>query len=342
MLAVHTVHWPYPWQSFKAIPCRHIPHAGSFEMQLVEASGTGTSPAPSAHEVPICLTSVKVTIEGTGCKVALESFSAGSVFVPALWASQANYKQLQECPKKSADAAKAAAATADATGIHAALLSSIKNFVYGGDKNSMTGTPWIEVSGGVVTVQSAIGAGPVYKFVYAITQVGHWRSGRPFWGAQWSAGLSYMGCTNLHIQLHFKVEISRTPCCFPFPPQASLAGAVTGVQPVSSSTSFTESNAKMAVLGDSCATGRFGIIVADETTGDELKLCPLCPAGTSGNGNGCTACTKGTVASSIGATTCSGTCPKGEYAQEGEARNGCCLPPFDRPRCPEHAVHLLS
>lgn len=143
-------------------------------MQLVEASGSGTTPLPADHEVPTCLTSVKVTIEGTGCKVALESAAAGSVFVTALWASQTNYRQLQECPATSADAAKGAAATADAAGVTAALLDSIKNFVYGGNKNSMTGTPVIDIINGVVTVKSSSTSTPVYQFVYAITQVGKW------------------------------------------------------------------------------------------------------------------------------------------------------------------------
>ncbi len=146
-------------------------------MQLVEASGSATAPVtlPVNHEVATCLTSVKVTIEGTGCKVSLESASAGSVFVDAIWASNSNYKQFQECPATSADAAKGAAATADAAGVTAALLTSIKKFVYGGAKDSQD-AGWISITNGVVTVQDAQGSSPVYKFVYAITQVGQRRS----------------------------------------------------------------------------------------------------------------------------------------------------------------------
>lgn len=74
------------------------------------------------------------------------------------------------------------------------------------------------------------------------------------------------------------------------------------------------------VIGDSCAAGRYGIVVTDETTGDELKLCPLCPAGTYGDGDGCTACAAGTYSGIVGTdAACTSNCPAGEYAPEGKA-----------------------
>ena len=68
--------------------------------------------------------------------------------------------------------------------------------------------------------------------------------------------------------------------------------------------------------------GRYGFIL-----NDNIKVCALCPAGTTGDGYGCTACAAGTgKASGVGATTCA-ACDAGTYAAEGSSD---CLP------CPQH------
>ena len=72
-----------------------------------------------------------------------------------------------------------------------------------------------------------------------------------------------------------------------------------------------------ASVGVACTAGRFGVIVGD------IKLCPLCPAGTTGDGNGCTACDAGTASGTVGATTCATTCAAGTYSSDGYSN---CLP----------------
>ena len=71
---------------------------------------------------------------------------------------------------------------------------------------------------------------------------------------------------------------------------------------------------KTGDLGATCGAGRFGIVVGD------IKLCPLCPAGTVGNGYGCTSCAAGTQ-SALGGTCAD--CAAGSYANGG---NSDCLP----------------
>lgn len=71
--------------------------------------------------------------------------------------------------------------------------------------------------------------------------------------------------------------------------------------------------------GDACEAGRYGMLVGS------IKLCPLCPAGTYGDGNGCTACAAGKASAAVGirtdaatpVTACPTTCGAGKYAQEG-------------------------
>ena len=64
-----------------------------------------------------------------------------------------------------------------------------------------------------------------------------------------------------------------------------------------------------------------------------LQICALCPAGTTGDGFGCTACAAGTTTQAgdgkpvVGAKTCTKTCAAGTYSQEGSST---CLP------CPMH------
>ncbi|PRW59245.1 von Willebrand factor type EGF andpentraxin domain-containing 1 Flags: Precursor [Chlorella sorokiniana] len=84
-------------------------------------------------------------------------------------------------------------------------------------------------------------------------------------------------------------------------------------------------------MGEACAAGRYGLIVGS------IKLCPLCPAGTSGDGNGCTACSAGYAYGSVGLDSAANIgagcdaagnqCAAGYYAQEGSSN---CLP------CPLH------
>ena len=72
-----------------------------------------------------------------------------------------------------------------------------------------------------------------------------------------------------------------------------------------------------ASVGDACTAGRFGAIVGD------IKLCPLCPAGTTGDGSGCTACASGTTSGTVGVTICATTCAAGTYSGDGQSD---CLP----------------
>lgn len=69
-------------------------------------------------------------------------------------------------------------------------------------------------------------------------------------------------------------------------------------------------------LSATCGAGKYGIVLADT-----IKVCPLCPAGTSGDGFGCTSCEAGQK-SDVGAATCS-DCLTGTYANGG---NSDCLP----------------
>lgn len=71
-------------------------------------------------------------------------------------------------------------------------------------------------------------------------------------------------------------------------------------------------------IGQACGAGRYGLLL---DLAVDIKLCPLCPAGSTGDGNGCTACAAGKASSVVGQTTANGcgtTCGAGFYAQEGE------------------------
>jgi len=72
--------------------------------------------------------------------------------------------------------------------------------------------------------------------------------------------------------------------------------------------------------GIKCDDGRYGLLVGD------IKLCPLCPVGTSGDGDGCTACSAGFAYGAVGLTTScdvvGNKCAAGSYAQEGEPHPG--------------------
>jgi len=97
------------------------------------------------------------------------------------------------------------------------------------------------------------------------------------------------------------------------------SSATSTVAPPVSSASTLITAATKTPIGDKCGSGRYGIVVSSETTGDEVQICPMCPAGTTGNGDGCTACAAGSASSSVGASSCSTSCTAGTYAQAGEA-----------------------
>lgn len=141
------------------------PGAGYFQMELVGVSGTDAN----KHELAKCLTSVQVNLDDA-CLLSLDSISAGGVFIPALWASDANYKQLQECPAKSADAAQVTANTgADISAkVANALLGAMNKFVYGGVAAKDFTFDTITVADGFVTVAQT---SPALSFVYAIKTV---------------------------------------------------------------------------------------------------------------------------------------------------------------------------
>lgn len=77
-------------------------------------------------------------------------------------------------------------------------------------------------------------------------------------------------------------------------------------------------DASEALITDPCASGRYGLIL-----NDNIKVCPVCPAGTTGDGSACSSCDAGTGKNSgVGATTCT-SCDAGTYAAEGSSD---CLP----------------
>ncbi|PSC75080.1 CRAL TRIO domain-containing [Micractinium conductrix] len=80
-------------------------------------------------------------------------------------------------------------------------------------------------------------------------------------------------------------------------------------------------------VGSACPAGRYGSMV-----GSSIKACAMCPAGSMGNGYGCSACDAGTVSESVGSPACS-PCPPGKYAPGGISP---CLP------CPQHTYTETS
>ena len=74
-------------------------------------------------------------------------------------------------------------------------------------------------------------------------------------------------------------------------------------------------------LSAACGAGRYGLILTDS-----IKLCPLCGAGTTGDGDACQACTAGSAKPGVGTGSCA-ACAPGSYAPDGSSD---CLP------CPQH------
>ncbi len=94
----------------------------------------------------------------------------------------------------------------------------------------------------------------------------------------------------------------------------AAAEIAAGVVVVPDGTNLAAAQFKSGDLGVSCGAGRFGVVVGD------IKLCPLCPAGTAGDGFGCTSCAAGSQ-SALGGTCAN--CLAGSYANGG---NSDCLP----------------
>lgn len=65
-------------------------------------------------------------------------------------------------------------------------------------------------------------------------------------------------------------------------------------------------------VGQDCPSGSYGLPL------DDFKLCPLCPAGTVGDGNGCTACSAGSASAVVGFNGTCSACLAGTYAADGE------------------------
>ena len=96
-------------------------------------------------------------------------------------------------------------------------------------------------------------------------------------------------------------------------------GDATNIKVVTSTTAAGLAAGTFAAgITTACGGGRYGIII-----GNDLKLCPVCPAGTTGDGNSCDSCAAGTGKNAgVGATTCT-DCDAGTYAAEGSSD---CLP----------------
>lgn len=86
-------------------------------------------------------------------------------------------------------------------------------------------------------------------------------------------------------------------------------------------------DASEASITDACAAGRYGLIL-----NDDIKICPVCPAGTTGDGNACSSCAAGTGKAAVGSGSCA-ACDAGTYAAEGSSD---CLP------CPQHTYSDAS
>ncbi|PSC69766.1 pro convertase subtilisin kexin type 5-like [Micractinium conductrix] len=71
-------------------------------------------------------------------------------------------------------------------------------------------------------------------------------------------------------------------------------------------------------LGTLCPDGKQGIFV-----GTAVKVCALCPAGTYGDGIGCSPCDAGTAAPLVGSSACGADCDAGTYSEDGFST---CLP----------------
>lgn len=85
---------------------------------------------------------------------------------------------------------------------------------------------------------------------------------------------------------------------------------------------LTDGTEYKTAFTQACSAGRYGFIL-----NDNVKICPLCPAGTTGDGSACSACDAGTGKNAgVGATSCT-QCDAGTYAAEGSSD---CLP------CPQH------
>ena len=75
------------------------------------------------------------------------------------------------------------------------------------------------------------------------------------------------------------------------------------------------------IITAACAAGRYGLILEDS-----VKVCPVCSAGATGDGNACSSCDAGTSKAAVGSGSCA-ACDPGTYAASGSSD---CLP------CPQH------
>ena len=104
-----------------------------------------------------------------------------------------------------------------------------------------------------------------------------------------------------------------------------------------------QDGASPEALGTLCPDGKQGIFV-----GTAVKVCALCPAGTYGDGIGCSPCDAGTAAPLVGSSACGADCDAGTYSEDGGSVASChlgtpvgmnvrrALPPASAAAC-EHA-----
>ena len=94
----------------------------------------------------------------------------------------------------------------------------------------------------------------------------------------------------------------------------SNAAVVTG------STGFGTGQVVTTDLGLQCDLGRYGLQISNS-----VKLCAVCPAGTTGvNGFSCKACAAGSASSSVLFSGTCTQCPAGTYAPEGKCQHCPC------------------
>ena len=140
-------------------------------------------------------------------------------------------------------------------------------------------------------------------------------------------GLRSSNLTSIALPAPGKVVITRGAATWAYAIRVSsgiTAAQIDNHAVVSAGATLTLDTHFKIDLAAACPATRFGVVVGN------IKLCPLCPAGSLGNGYGCTPCAAGTQ-SALGGTCV--PCAPGTYAGAGVAvsptatpTNNKCLP----------------
>lgn len=250
----------------------------------------GYSSGAASHDIAKCLSSVKVSLD-LNCKVSLAAGASDNSYVKSIWGNDNSlYPQLQLCPAASTTAAYK-------TDTKTSIVLAFDAYIYGlntaGDTaNKPSGVSAIAyTANGVVTLTvTGSSAGTLTYAIRAVTN-------GDFENDVDSAVVVTDG-TGLTLATHYKADVADPD-------------------------SDPETDDSV-YLGDACGAGRYALLITDT-----IKLCPLCPAGTHGDGNGCMACAAGKASGSVGVATPANLadacteCGSGLFAQQGEKRCSC-------------------